>query len=236
MIKNNKDYFDQSIDEIKLLQYINTHGDPDEHHVLRLYDFFYHKEHLFIVSELLRENLYDFQRFLIDERQPSYFTIPRLKKIMLQALEALHYIHSLNLIHCDVKPENIVIKSYSRCEIKLIDFGSSCYTHDHATSYIQSRSYRAPEVILGLAYDQKIDIWSLGAVLAELYTGYVLFQNDSIQTMLARIGGIVGTWLPLWTVLNNFIVMNCRCRSISRAYAACRDRVSSLFHCERGRI
>jgi hypothetical protein len=193
MIKNNKDYFDQSIDEIKLLQYINTRGDPDEHHVLRLYDFFYHKEHLFLVSELLRENLYEFQRFLLESGQPSYFTIPRLKKIMKQVLEALHFIHGLNLIHCDVKPENIVIKSYSRCEVKLIDFGSSCYTHDHATSYIQSRSYRAPEVILALAYNQKIDIWSLGAVLAELFTGYVLFQNESIQTMLARIGGIVGT-------------------------------------------
>ena len=53
--------------------------------------------------------------------------------------------------------------------------------------YVQSRSYRAPEVILGLPYDQKIDLWSLGAILAELLTGYVLFQNDSVPSMLARI-------------------------------------------------
>ena len=52
---------------------------------------------------------------------------------------------------------------------------------------LQSRSYRAPEVILGLPYDQKIDLWSLGAILAELLTGYVLFQNDSVPSMLARI-------------------------------------------------
>ena len=52
---------------------------------------------------------------------------------------------------------------------------------------MQSRSYRAPEVILGLPYDQKIDLWSLGAILAELLTGYVLFQNDSVPSMLARI-------------------------------------------------
>ena len=71
--------------------------------------------------------------------------------------------HGLDLIHCDLKPENILIKSYSRCEIKVIDFGSSCFTKDHLSSYVQSRSYRAPEVILGLPYDQKIDIWSLGA-------------------------------------------------------------------------
>ena len=61
------------------------------------------------------------------------------------------------------------------CEIKVIDFGSSCFIHDHLSSYVQSRSYRAPEVILGCRYDYKIDIWSLGCILAELFTGYVLF-------------------------------------------------------------
>lgn len=63
-----------------------------------------------------------------------------------------------------------------RCEVKVIDLGSSCFITDHLSSYVQSRSYRAPEVILGLPYGQKIDIWSLGCILAELSTGYVLFQ------------------------------------------------------------
>jgi hypothetical protein len=142
VIKNNKDFFDQSLDEIKLLQYINSRGDPDEHHVLRLIDFFYCKEHLFIVSELLKENLYEFGRFIRDNNMEVYYTLPRLKRITKQVLEALAFIHSLRLIHCDVKPENIVIRSFSRCEVKLIDFGSSCFTTDHLTTYIQSRSYR----------------------------------------------------------------------------------------------
>ena len=47
-------------------------------------------------------------------------------------------------------------------------------------------------MILGLPYDQKIDLWSLGAIIAELFTGDVLFQNDSVAAMLARIIGIVG--------------------------------------------
>ena len=63
-----------------------------------------------------------------------------------------------------------------RCEVKVIDLGSSCYVTDQLSSYVQSRSYRAPEVILGLPYDQKVDIWSLGCILAELLTGNVLFQ------------------------------------------------------------
>ena len=77
-------------------------------------------------------------------------------------------------------------------QVKLIDFGSSCFSTDNLTTYIQSRSYRAPEVIIGHPYDSRIDVWSIGAVLAELHTGYVLFQNDSVPTMLARISGILG--------------------------------------------
>ena len=58
----------------------------------------------------------------------------------------------------------------------MIDFGSSCFTTDQLSSYVQSRSYRAPEVILGLPYGQKVDVWSLGCILAELLSGFVLFQ------------------------------------------------------------
>jgi len=192
VIKNNKDFFDQSLDEIKLLHYLNSSGDPDTHHVLHMYDFFYYKEHLFIVSELLRENLYEFGKFIREAEERPYFHLPNLKKIARQMLSALGFVHGLGLIHCDVKPENIVISSYSRCEVKLIDFGSSCFLTDTPTTYIQSRSYRAPEVILGLEYDGRIDVWSLGCVLAEMLTGYVLFQNDSVQTMLARIQGVLG--------------------------------------------
>lgn len=88
-------------------------------------------------------------------------------------MEALEFLHGLGLIHCDLKPENILVKSYSRSEVKMIDLGSSCFETDHLCSYVQSRSYHAPEVLLGLPYDKKIDVWSLGCILAELCTGNV---------------------------------------------------------------
>lgn len=192
VIKNNKDFFDQSLDEIKLLKFVNKHDPADKYHILRLYDYFYHREHLFIVCELLRANLYEFHKFNRESGGEVYFTMPRLQSITVQCLEALEFLHRLGIIHCDLKPENILVKSYSRCEIKIIDLGSSCFQTDHLCSYVQSRSYRAPEVILGLPYDQKIDIWSLGCILAELCTGNVLFQNDSLATLLARVVGILG--------------------------------------------
>jgi len=193
IIENNKDYYDQSIDEIKLLRYVKTNCDDcDKKNIIRMIDYFYHKEHLFIVTELLKDNLYDFYKFNRDQEESLYFTLNRLQKVTKQILEALDYMHSLNLIHCDLKPENILMKSYSNCQVKVIDLGSSCFIHDHLSSYVQSRSYRAPEVILGCKYDFKVDIWSLGCIVAELYTGYVLFQNESVVGLLARILGIVG--------------------------------------------
>ncbi|KAL3824932.1 hypothetical protein ACJIZ3_020961 [Penstemon smallii] len=192
IIKNNKDFFDQSLDEIKLLKYVNRHDPADKYHLLRLYDYFYYREHLLIVCELLKANLYEFHKFNRESGGEVYFTMPRLQSITIQCLEALQFLHSLGLIHCDLKPENILVKSYSRCEVKVIDLGSSCFETDHLCSYVQSRSYRAPEVILGLPYDKKIDVWSLGCILAELCTGNVLFQNDSPATLLARVIGIIG--------------------------------------------
>ncbi|KAF5193847.1 Dyrk-family kinase pom1 [Thalictrum thalictroides] len=192
IIKNDKDFFDQSLDEIKLLKFVNKHDPADENHILRLYDYFYHQEHLFIVCELLRANLYEFSKFNQDSGGEAYFTLSRLQIITRQCLEALRYLHHLGIIHCDLKPENILIKSYSRCEIKVIDLGSSCFKTDNLGLYVQSRSYRAPEVILGLPYDPKIDIWSLGCILAELCSGDVLFPNDGLVTLLERMIGMFG--------------------------------------------
>lgn len=98
-----------------------------------------------------------------------------------------------------------MIKSYSRTEVKVIDFGSSCFIHDHLNSYVQSRSYRAPEVIIGCKYDYKIDMWSLGCILAELWTGSVLFQNDTIQGLLSRVIGIIGPF-PEWMMKEGRLV------------------------------
>ena len=179
----------------------NWQGD-EKKNCLGLLDFFYWREHLILVTELLLENLYEFSKFnrCLANAQPPFFTMGHLQKLTQQILVALEFVHGeLGLIHSDLKPENILFKSYSRCEAKVIDFGSACFSSgDKLGTYVQSRCYRAPEVILGcLPYNSKIDMWSLGCIIAELWTGFVLFQNDSCQSLLARVMGIIGPF-PAW--------------------------------------
>ncbi|GAX29358.1 hypothetical protein FisN_16Hh206 [Fistulifera solaris] len=147
VIKNTKDFFDQSLDEIKILELLRQTGMCDQKNILKMKTFFYHREHLIIVTELLRQNLFEFGKFITDNDEEPYFTIPRLSYITRQCLVALDFVHKIGLVHSDIKPENILLASYSRAKIKVIDFGSSCYLTDRQSSYIQSRSYRAPEVV-----------------------------------------------------------------------------------------
>ncbi|RHY10415.1 hypothetical protein DYB30_001294 [Aphanomyces astaci] len=194
IIRNSKEYFDQGIDEIRILNYLKAAaGDLDDHHILKLLDSFYFKEHLILVTELLKANLYEVSR---PEWRQRYFTLPRLRKIAVECLEALQFLHALGMVHCDLKPENILMQNFETCQVKLIDFGSASFVSDELTYYIQSRAYRAPEVILGLRYDDRIDLWSLGCILAELYTGRVLFEHNSIAALLSSMMGLLGPLPP----------------------------------------
>ena len=75
------------------------------------------------------------------------------------------------IIHCDLKPENILLVNPGKSKIKVIDLGSSCFEFEKIYTYIQSRFYRSPEIMLGIPYNTAIDMWSLGCILAELYSG-----------------------------------------------------------------
>lgn len=101
-----------------------------------------------------------------------------IRKISFQMLLALSFLQSQNIIHCDLKPENVLLKKSDSYDIKVIDFGSSCFVNERMYSYIQSRFYRAPEIILGLNYGLEIDMWSFGCILAELYSGIPIFPGE----------------------------------------------------------
>jgi dual specificity tyrosine-phosphorylation-regulated kinase 2/3/4 len=91
-----------------------------------------------------------------------------------------------------LKPENILLKEPNKSGIKIIDFGSSTFLDERVYTYIQSRFYRAPEIMLGIPYDCGIDMWSFGCIMAELYMGYPIFPGDSEQDQMSRIMEMVG--------------------------------------------
>ena len=85
-----------------------------------------------------------------------------------------------------------MLRHPKRSAIKVIDFGSSCFLNEKMYKYIQSRFYRAPEVILELEYDHAIDIWSLGCILVELYNGEPLFPGENEKDQLKLIIDVLG--------------------------------------------
>jgi len=195
--KNTKDIFDQNLWEVKLLKMLAARVDPAERGLLpQLLNVFYFRETLFIVYELLRDNLYHIYKYIEECQLPKYFTTERLREVARQCLLTLQCLHKQEVIHCDLKPENILISSLTGCKIKVIDYGNAYLHHDQRCSYVQSRAYRAPEVVLGLPYSTKVDLWSLGCILMELFTGKLLFDNRSVQALLASHISLLGPMPP----------------------------------------
>lgn len=187
VIKSKPAYMNQSLTEVRLLEYLNKNTDGTN--FIKLLDTFMHKEHLCLVFEILASNLYE----LIKQNQFQGLNMKLVKVLTKQLLESMALLKSFQVIHCDLKPENILLCQPDRPEIKVIDFGLACFTRDAVYSYIQSRFYRSPEVILGLPYTESIDMWSLGCIVGELFLGLPLFPGTSEYNQIWKIADMLGT-------------------------------------------
>ncbi|GAB5587642.1 serine/threonine protein kinase [Umbelopsis nana] len=192
IIRNKKRFHAQALVEVKILQDLVSWDPEDRYNNVRMTDHFYFRNHLCIAFECLSMNLYEF----IKSNNFRGFSLALIKRFTVQILNSLSLLHRHNVIHCDLKPENILLKYPNRSTIKIIDFGSSCLQSEKVYTYIQSRFYRSPEVILGMTYSMTIDMWSLGCILAELYTGYPLFPGENEQEQLACIMEVQGVPEP----------------------------------------
>jgi dual specificity tyrosine-phosphorylation-regulated kinase 2/3/4 len=99
---------------------------------------------------------------------------------------------SQRIIHCDLKPENILLRQANKAGLKVIDLGSACFESERIYTYIQSRFYRSPEVMLGLPYTVAIDMWSFGCILAELFTGTPLFPGEDETDQMSCVLEVLG--------------------------------------------
>jgi serine/threonine protein kinase len=154
--------------------------------------WFGYKDHLCITFEMLSLNLYE----LLKRNNFSGLTLDTVSSFCSQVMCALRILERENIIHCDLKPENILLTldiDVVKPEVRLIDFGSACFENNTVYSYIQSRFYRSPEVLLGVPYTKSIDCWSLGCIAAELFLGLPLFPGLNQHRQIMRISNMLGT-------------------------------------------
>lgn len=112
--------------------------------------------------------------------------------LVYQILRGMKYIHSAGIIHRDLKPSNIAVNE--DCELKILDFGLARPTENEMTGYVATRWYRAPEIMLNwMHYNQTVDIWSVGCIMAELLTGRTLFPGTDHIDHLTRVLVLCGT-------------------------------------------
>lgn len=177
VIRNKKKFQHQAGVELKILLHLKENDPDDTNNIIRIKDYCMFRKHLVISFELFSINLYEF----IKNNNFEGVSLSLIRRFAIQILQALKYLREESLIHCDLKPENILLKSPDKSGIKVIDFGSSCFSNERIYTYIQSRFYRAPEIILGIPYTTAIDMWSFGCILTELFTGVPIFPGESEQ-------------------------------------------------------
>lgn len=171
--------------EVRILKLVNQF---QTRRFVRLIDSFTLDNTHYTVLELLSCSLLDILR-------ASSFkgvSLKLVRKFGRQLTEALRFLDFFGVIHCDIKPENICLCA-GHSDLKIIDFGCSCRRGAHINTYVQSRFYRAPEVLLRLApFTSAIDMWSLGCILIEVHTGTPLFPGCDELDQLRKIGKVLG--------------------------------------------
>ncbi len=185
IIRNRKKLSEQALIEIRLLRFCN---EKSRELFVELRDFLHHRGHIVLVFELLSINLYE----LLKKNRFKGLNEMAGRMLTIQLLFMLAVLHRHGVVHTDLKPENVMLLSPASLEVKLGDFGSSCFRNEKVYTYIQSRYYRSPEIMLGLDYDVPIDLWSLGCIVAELFLGYPIFPGESEVEQLALIEATLG--------------------------------------------
>lgn len=168
--------------ELKLLKHMRHEN------VIGLLDVFYpanDSNQIYLVTHLMGADLNNIIR-------TQRLSDNHVQFLVYQILRGLKYIHSAGVIHRDLKPSNIAVNE--DCELKILDFGLARPTETEMTGYVATRWYRAPEIMLNwMHYNQTVDIWSVGCIMAELLTGRTLFPGTDHIHQLNLVMEILGT-------------------------------------------
>jgi len=215
IIRSVQKYRDASKIELRVLETLKANDQDNRNRCIHLRDCFDFRGHICIVMDLLGQSVFDF----LKSNNFVPFPNSQIQNFARQLFTSVAFLHDLNLIHTDLKPENILLCSndyqtftYNRkipsssssvsrqatqrkvlldTEIRLIDFGSATFQDEYHSSVVSTRHYRAPEIILGLGWSYPCDIWSIGCILVEFFTGDALFQTHDNLEHLAMMEAVV---------------------------------------------
>uniref|UniRef100_A0A3Q3DWJ2 Protein kinase domain-containing protein n=1 Tax=Hippocampus comes TaxID=109280 RepID=A0A3Q3DWJ2_HIPCM len=184
VFKNHQNSVNNAKEEISVLKQL-WRLDPDECNIVRWEGFFFHKENICLNFELLDQNLREFMQ------HHCPLSIQQVRPVVHQLATALSHMSGMGLVHADIKPENIMVVDRRRrpLKVKLADFGLAKNVSDIVPGdCVQTLWYRAPEVILGIPFNETVDVWSLGLVAVELAAGQPLYPGRTDESY-----GVTGT-------------------------------------------
>lgn len=160
--------------------------------IVQLHDVIHTENKLLIIFEFMDKDL---KRFMETHGRNGALEEKIIKSFMFQLLRGVAFCHENRVLHRDLKPQNLLINKHG--ELKLGDFGLArafgipvnTFSNEVVTLW-----YRAPDVLLGSRnYSTSIDIWSVGCIMAEMYTGRPLFPGKTEEDELLRIFSLLGT-------------------------------------------
>uniref|UniRef100_A0A669BW29 Protein kinase domain-containing protein n=1 Tax=Oreochromis niloticus TaxID=8128 RepID=A0A669BW29_ORENI len=180
--KSRPDILQQAKLEIFILEQLRR-LDPDAANIVKWDGFFHDGERVCLNFELLDQCLWDYIR----DRNNEGLPISEVGPILGQLTNALSHLGSVGIVHADLKSRNIMVvnRHESPIKVKLIDFGLACPASAVMPGdRVGTVGYSAPEVMLGLPFNEASDMWSLGLVAVELGTGLPLYPGNEDYDVL----------------------------------------------------
>ena len=201
-ISPHKIYAIKSIDKTKLSQKdidnlekeIDIISSLDHPNIARFYETFHDERYFHIVTELCRGK--ELSKLL--KQNGGKLSEKKCRIIIMKILHAINYCHSHGIVHCDLKPDNIIFESPNEEEenddilnlldLKLLDFGLSCRIkkNEKLNNTVGTAYFIAPETIKG-EYDEKCDMWSIGVILYYILSGKFPFIGNSNLEVFEKI-------------------------------------------------
>eukprot|EP00041_Stephanoeca_diplocostata_P018530 m.388027 g.388027 ORF g.388027 m.388027 type:complete len:520 (-) comp21042_c0_seq1:200-1759(-) len=172
--------------EVKMLKLLRHDN------LVNLLEVFRRKKRLYLVFEYVDHTLLDD----LEANEVYGLSSSTVRQYLWQIISAVEFCHSRNVIHRDVKPENILVSKEGI--VKLCDFGfarivASAAIGEVHTDYVATRWYRAPELLVGdITYGKSVDVWAIGCLLAEMLTAEPMFPGDSDIDQLHHIVKCLG--------------------------------------------